>query len=269
MARFSLLTCLLILFTACQPTTSTVEPSGVIGEVTRPELVEAIQWERSPTTVVFRAEVAGGDTDTAFYARNDVPYCTIYGDNRVVWTTTTVRSDDGVVFDIVSDEAIRIFVDSLINEKQFYEYETGADLLLPSETKPVFERLTLFLNGRLHQTDSFGGWDFAYFQEVLEACRNISTAPVAFAPEGAWVSAQRIDYNPDRPSLLWDGSAAGLRLAELAQNGERRWITGQNAAVLWDRIRGGGADIQFTDEGETFLVAVEIPNITRSSPPAP
>jgi hypothetical protein len=267
MARFCLFVCLLILLAACQ--TSTPESPEVIGEVTRPELVEAIQWERNPNTVVFRAEVAGGDTDTAFYARNDVPYCTIYGDNRVVWTTTAARSDDGVVFDIVSDEAIRIFVDRLINELQIYEYDTMVDLLPTSEAQPVFERLTLFVNGRVHQTDSFAGWDFAFFQELLNACRNISTAPIAFVPEQAWVSAQRVDYDPDRPSVLWDGSAAELRLAELAESGERRWVTGQNAAALWDQIRAGGTDLQFTENSETFQVAVEIPNLTRSSPPAP
>jgi hypothetical protein len=270
MARTLLYAILIVLLAACQPPAAPTPTSvGIIGEVTRPELVDAIQWDRSPNTVVFRAEVAGGDMETAFYARNDVPYCTIYGDNRVVWTTTTIRSDDGVVFDLVSDEAIRIFVDWLINEKRIYDYKTGVDLLVPTEARPVFERLTLYVNDQIHQTDSFGGWDFAFFQEVMEACRSISTTPIAFEPEGAWVSAQEIDYNPDRSSILWDGSAAGLKFAELASSGERRWLTGQNVKVLWDRLRSGGADLQFTDESATYLVAVEVPNITRSSPPAP
>lgn len=268
MARLILILALLWLLAACQSTANPTPP-GVIGEVTRPELVDVIQWERSPDSIVFRAEVAGGDIDTAFYARNDIAYCTIYGDNRVVWTTTTTRTDDGVVFDLISDEAIRVFVDRLTNEDRLYDFKTGVDLLTPSDARPVFERLTLFVNDQLHQTDSFGGWDFAFFQQILEACRSISTTPITFAPDAAWIAAQEIDYNPDRPSIIWDGNATGLRLAELASGGERRWLTGQNVVLLWEAIRSGGADLQFTDETATYLVAVEVPGITRSSPPAP
>lgn len=268
--RLLMLVILILPFAACQPTSS--EPTPLpgpptpIGEVTRPDLVDAIQWDRSPSTIVFRAEFTGGGLEDEFYTRNDIPYCTIYGDNRIVWTTTNMRIDDGVVFDVVSDEKIRLFVDRLINFYLIYDYKTGADLLIPSEVEPVVERLTLFVNGNLHQTDSFGGWDYTYFRQILEECRNISTTPVTFAPESAWVSAQKVDYDPTRPGILWDGSAAELKLSELT---ERKWLTGRNVAVLWDRIRSGGPDMQFDDNGETFMVAVEVPNITRLAPPAP
>jgi hypothetical protein len=270
-----------VLFSAaCQPGSDTpvnnADSSAVIGEVTRPELVEAIQWERGANTILFRAQVAGGETGSAFYTRNDIPYCTIYGDNRVVWTTTTNSTDDGVVYDLVSDEAIRIFVDWLMNEKKIYDYQTGVDLLPTPEggtegtpVQPVYEQLTLFVNGTLHQTDSFGGWDFAYFREVIDACRTISLTPIQFAPDGMWVSAQKIDYNPDRAGILWDSTATSLRLSEVASSGERRWITGANVPLLWEALRRGGPDVQFTDGSETFLVAAEVPNVTRLSPPAP
>ncbi|HEX2619584.1 MAG TPA: hypothetical protein VHL11_05535 [Phototrophicaceae bacterium] len=258
---------------ACQTTPPTpTEPPPVptpIGEVTHPELIDEIQWDRSPSTVVFRADVTGGTIDDEFYSRNDIPYCTIYGDNRVVWTTTTIRTDDGVVFDIVSDEQIRLFVDRLTNFYNIYNYKTGADLLVPSDVEPVVERLTLFVNGNLHQTDSLGGWEYTYFRQILEDCQNISTTPVTFAPDGAWVSAKKVDYDPSHPSITWDGEAADLKLSDLAASGERKWITGRNITVLWDRLRNNGPDIQFEEGDSTFLAALEVPNITRSSPPAP
>ncbi|MBC8171316.1 MAG: hypothetical protein H7X77_06575, partial [Anaerolineae bacterium] len=116
--RLLILVIISLMAAACQPSAPPTPPPGTptpIGEVTRPELVDAIQWERSPTTIIFRAEYTGGGIEDEFYTRNDIPYCTIYGDNRVVWTTTNLRNDDGVVFDVVSDEKIRLFVDRLIN----------------------------------------------------------------------------------------------------------------------------------------------------------
>jgi len=35
------------------------------------------------------AEVVGGEDDSDFYRRNDVPYCTVYGDGQVVWANAT------------------------------------------------------------------------------------------------------------------------------------------------------------------------------------
>jgi len=255
---------------ACQPTatpTTTPVPPTPIGVVTHPELVDTIQWDRTPSTVVFRAEITGGGND--IYTRNEIPPCTIYGDNRVVWTTTTLRNDDGVVYDVVSDEAIRVFIDRLIHVYKIYDYSTGADLLAPSTVEPVAERLTMFINGNVHQTDSFAGWEYSYFSQILQECQNISTTPVTYQPDGAWVSAQRIPYDPNHPSILWDGAAADLKLGELADAGKPRWVTGRNILVLWDRLRHGGIDLQFQDGDQTFWVAVEVPNITRSSPPAP
>src|SRR3990172_1691325 len=63
----------------------TSEPVGNIPGGYRPSM--AIDWDHDPSTIVFRAEVVGGEDDDAFYRRNDVPYCTIYGDGRIVWMT--------------------------------------------------------------------------------------------------------------------------------------------------------------------------------------
>lgn len=247
---------------------NTVNPVDT-SNTSRPELVGEITWDRNPATVVFRAEVAGGTIDQEFLSRNEVPLCTIYGDNRVVWTTTTVRNDDGVVFDFLPDETIRLFVQRITTTpNSIFDYQSGVDLLVPGEVEPIYERLTLFVNDLLHQTDAFGGWEYSYFRNMLDDCRNLSTTPVAFLPEEAWLSAQKVTYDPGLPSIIWDGDAAGLKLADLAA-GDRRWLSGRVVAVLWDRIRSGGPDVQFIDGEETFVVAVEVPNITRSSPPRP
>ncbi len=266
MARWFALMMLTALLTACE-----VLGGGTpVATLERPDLA-IIDWERSASTVVFRAEVAGGLSETAFVNRNDVPYCTVYGDNRVVWTTSGNRADDTVVWDIVSDDTIRTFVETLTVGFGYYSYRSGAELItpMPEAPLPVYDRLTLFVNGEAHQIDSLGGFDFDFFEKILQICTTLSTTPVLFEPTAAWVSAQRTDYNPSLPSHSWD--IAQLNLAELADSGERRWITAtaedRSVIDLWTLLHTWGADAQFETQGGTFHVAVEVPNVTRFSPP--
>ena len=63
---------LVFVIAACQPTTTQSTPDSGL-----------VTWDRTPQTIIFRADILGGESD--FVARNAVPNCTIYGDNRVVW----------------------------------------------------------------------------------------------------------------------------------------------------------------------------------------
>jgi hypothetical protein len=254
---------LLLVLVGCQS-----EAATPIVESTRPDLENLIEWDRSPSTVIFRAEVIGGSSGE-FYMRNEVPYCTVYGNNDVVWTTSGARSDDKVVWDKVSDDEIRRFVESLTLGFGIYSYKTGTELVSSGTQVPVLERLTLFVNGVLHQTDALSGWDYAYFQKILTLCRSLSDSPVLYEPRGAWVAAQQIEYNSSVPSSVWNEAETGVSLSQLASSGERKWIEGKSVVALWNAIRSGGMDIQFETDNGTYLVTVEVPNITRSSPPAP
>jgi hypothetical protein len=260
---------LVILLAACQPQTQDNSSIPPTVPVQSQDIPITIDWDRSPSTVVFRAEIAGGNLGQDFTARNDIPFCTVYGDNRVVWTTSNVSINDVVVYDIVSDEAIQLFIAKLLDVHQLYDFNTGVDLIGPSEVEPVYERLTLYINANLHQTDSFGGWEHDYFQRIVDECNTISLTPVLFEPEGAWLSVQRVDYDPNRTSVIWDSEIAGLNLGEVADSGKPLWITGRNMLYLWERIHTGGWDVQFEEGTSSYQVVLEVPNVTRSSPPAP
>lgn len=269
MTRWLVLLTLLIalpLIAACQPGETVSTP---IGEVTRPELVGLIDWERSPSTVVFRAEVAGGEIEQQFYGRGDIPACTVYGDNRVIWTTTTSRADDGVAYDYVSDETIRLFVEDLTINDRIYNFKAGLEEVPDGQVSPVVERITLFVNEQPHIADSLSGWPFDYFQKLLTKCRSLSQAPIEFIPEEAWVAAQRMDYNPNVPSTLWNSTEMGLDLSELADSGQARWVTGTAVRELWAAVRRGGLDLRFEQDGTPYQIALEVPNVTRFSPPRP
>lgn len=227
----------------------------------------AIQWDRSASTVVFRADVTGGTQDT-FLARNEVPPCTIYGDNRIVWMNDLGQYNTQVLEDRLTDEQIRTFVNYLALNEQLYSFKARAELQGPGPS-PVVERLTLFVNGVNHVTDVFSGWDTQVYQRILDNCRKISIQPVLVVPTAAYLSAQAAAYDPMAISIFWDSAANGLSLAELAASGERKWTTGQTVAAVWNIMRGSPPSVQFTENEITYSVALEVPNLTSQSPAAP
>lgn len=264
MLRILALTAVLLALSACQNNAAGGDAASVDNN--------PIQWDRSRSTVVFRAEVTGGNGEGGFAARNNVPACTLYGDNRVVWLNQVGPYETQVLWDQVSDQAVRDFVAVLTINERFYTYEAQADVQVPSSVSPVIETLTLFVNGVTHQSDTYSGWEGDYYARILAKCQVISAAPVLFEPSAAWVSAEAIPAEGADTSAFnvpWDAAASGLSLSELATSGERRWIADRNVLVLWNLIRNTPSNLRFT-EGETqYRVALEVPGVTRDAPPAP
>ncbi|MEZ4669194.1 MAG: hypothetical protein R3E39_14905 [Anaerolineae bacterium] len=227
-----------------------------------------IQWDRSPATVVFRADVTGGSTDP-FLARSEVPACTIYGDNHAVWVNELGVNNVQVLEDRLSDDQIRAFVTELAINKEFYKYTANGDTQPIGDVKPVVETLTLFVNGVNHVTDAFGGWDYDYYQRIRDDCQQVSESPVLYVPAAGWVSAREVPYDSHTPGIPWNAANNGLSLSELAASGERKWITDRNVAVIWDTLRSSPATIQFFEDNKQYQVALEVPNVTRDAPPAP
>ncbi len=227
-----------------------------------------INWDRDPKTIVFRADVSGGSTDL-FFAKSEVPPCTIYGDNHIVWTNELGVNNVQILEDRVSDDKIREFVNYVALNKQLYNFTAKADTIPLSDTPAVVETLNLFVNNVDHKTDAFGGWDINYYQEILLNCRQISSAAVIFVPTGAWISARAVDYDSEAPRQPWSAQANGLSLKELADSGQPKWITDRNVGVFWTMFLTAPKNIQFIEDELQYNVALEVPNITRNSPAAP
>lgn len=226
-----------------------------------------IDWDRNPKTVVFRADVTGG-TEDPFIVRSEVPPCTIYGDNHIVWVNDLGSFDTQVLEDHLADDKIRDFVNYLALQQQIYKYAAKADLQPASSVAPVVESLTIFVNGVNHVTDGFAGWDHNYYQNILDFCTGLSAAPVLFAPTAAWVSAKVVDYDTNAVGIQWDGNASGLKLADLAA-GDRKWISDRNVGVIWNILHTSPPNTQFAEDDLHYIVALEVPNVTRDAPDAP
>lgn len=254
---------LMLIAAACQPAPQS-NPNVVGGVDT-----SLIQWERSPSNVVFRADVVGGSLQGTFLERNEIPACTVYGDNHVVWTNELNPGNLQVLHDRVADSAVALFVTYLTVNERLYTYVAQANVQLPSNPAPVVETLSVFVNGVNHEADSFSGWDGDYYPRLRDACRQISTAPVIFEPTAGFLSAQVVPYDSSIPFVVWDSQASGLRLADLAASGERRWITDRNVPVLWNLLRTSPYNVQLEEDRVQYQIALEIPGVTRLSPPAP
>lgn len=227
-----------------------------------------IDWNRSPETIVFRADVSGGTNDP-FYTLSEVPSCTIYGDNHIVWTNELGVNNVQILEDRLTDQDVINFVNYVALTKQLYNYSAKADTLPLTSNPPVVETLDLFVNNVDHKTDAFGGWDSEYYQEVLGFCRQLSTSPVTFVPSGAWLSARAVPYDSQVSRQPWDPAANGLSLKEIADSGQAKWITGRNVGVFWNMFLTSAKTLQFVESDIQYNIAIQVPNITRNAPAAP
>lgn len=232
------------------------------------ESQSGIYWERSRTHVVFRADVVSADSEEDFFARSEIPPCTIYGDGRVVWNTQSENPAEGVRVGPVDDQRIRNFVERQTVARNIYSYDARADLQ-GDTVQPVVRTLTIHVSGREHVTDSYADWEDGYYEDVLEECRNLSPRPQVYEPKGAWLRVREEPYNPQRPSVIWEPDVTQLDLDEIAEDGEPVWVTGQVLRILWAYRERSPIDLQFGQQSGNFLIALEIPGVTRHSRPAP
>ena len=271
---------LMLMLAGCQILAGNDDSDGA-GTVNVTPIV--INWDRNQTAVVFRADITGGTNTDRIFMRSEVPLCTVYGDGRVVWTS---ENDEGtqVLFDTLSDDFVRTFIENLTIFRKIYSYDLIPDEPDPEETQPVelptlqpidegaqpvVEQLELTVNGVRHIADSRSGWPADYFTDVLGDCSQLSKTPIAFEPDGGWISVEVIEYNSDVPVISWDAGGSGLDLAQVAESGEPRWVTGRTLLVLWVLAQQPPANLQFQQDDATFHLAVEVPGVTRNSPPAP
>ncbi len=238
---------LVLLMTACRPA---VTPDANLA-----------QWDRNPQAITFRVDVLGGETEIG--ARNAIPDCTIYGDNRVVWTNQLSPFQIQVLEDRLSDKVIDAFVQNLTVQERIYTFD-GHDT---DGTQPL-ENVWINVSGSQHHADALSGWDSDWYPRVRDACKNLSKTPVLVAPSSGWLSAQPIAFSTQYPVATWDSTLVGLSLSSIA-GGEPRWISGEGASWLWNTLHSLPSNLIFDDAGTYFQAALQVPGVTRDAPPAP
>lgn len=248
----------------CQPT-APAQPTAV------PPTGAPISWQRDAAAIVFRADRVS-DIPASLEFAAGIPDCTVYGDNRVVWINTLGPFETQVLYDRVSDERILEFVQAMTVSGRLYTFQVPTpDPANPGEAGDVaeeLETLTMAISGLVHETDARSGWGADYYEQALNVCKTLSATPVLFEPiEGAWLTAIPDPAASPSMSVTWDAAALGVALADAVS--APRWVTTVPAVTLWRHLRTQPDSFTLDDGGVLYRIVLQVPGITRSSPPAP
>jgi hypothetical protein len=223
-------------------------------------------WSRDPNAIVVRLDSQALRADPAFVL-NSIPPCTVWGDGRVVWSTTDGNGSEEILEARADDAAIRTFLEDVIN-RGFYTWED--ELAPPSTSNAVVESLTVALYNEVRTIRRFSYWPQDGFAKILGNCRQLSDTPVQVLPQAGWISAYSVPRDNQAPNWMWPPDAP-FTLDELAENGESRWLEGPLATEVWRSAREIRGDIQVVEQnGNAFQVAVVVPGYSRdaAAPPA-
>ncbi|MCA9881917.1 MAG: hypothetical protein KC708_03060 [Anaerolineae bacterium] len=268
MRRFALLIVLIASMTvlaACGGASDDTSQSAGDGGVEQ----GVVHWPRDPQFILFRAEVIGGDGSDTIVGLNNIPRCSIYGDGRIVWTVPNQSGFEDVRFDYLSDEVIIDFVNFLVVTNRFYTYDAVFERTVPTVAQPVYEKLSLNVNDSEHSTDAFAEWPSGFYSDIVERCGSIAPTPRIFEPQGAWLTTEIMEYNPQSPTEYWEPEASGLNLADASDPDSKLWLEGSNVLILWDVMRTNPPDIQFNQNGMYYQLALQVPGVTINAPLAP
>lgn len=255
-----LILCGTMILSACQTTAPPPTPIVQNAAVTVNDTV--IRWVRSPEEIVFRAEVTGGAQSETITGKREVPLCTLYGDNRIVWVNELGAFNIEVLYDRIEDNVIGDFLMWLTVNQRIYTYQTPAD----AETGAVVEAVTINVNGITHSANGFSGWDDDWFSAIMNACRALSQTPVLFEPTGAWLTVESAPYDRQAPAITW--TTAGVDLPTQA-GAEPMWITGEAMIRLWRLQLTQPSRFLLVQNDGYYASALQVPGISRTSPPAP
>jgi hypothetical protein len=239
--------------------------SACTTEAPAPTAQPTLRWERSPYTVVFRAETVNSQIEE-FVQRSAIPTCSVYGDNRLVYVIARPDGTFQVAWDVLSDAVVTDFATALIGQTSLATLTTGIDALPTGVSAPEVQQVYLAVNDRIYRADSLGGWPADFYNQVLDRCKGLSASPAEFAPDSAYVAVREIEYQSFLPSVTWDNPALSL---DSLVNAERTWLSGEGVSAIWQILRESGESIQFQEGEKTYQVILEIPGVTRGSPPPP
>jgi hypothetical protein len=224
-----------------------------------------VGWVRSPEQVVFRLDVSGNE-DPWEYSYGVSP-CAVYGDNRVVWTNDLGSAQYEVLYDRVTDEAVSRFIETLTVNERIYTYQSPEITPPPEGIAPIYQTIYIDVNGLVHTANETSGWGQDWYARVTEACTTLSQTPVLFLPTGGWLTVQESEYLSDTPRWTWRDPSVSL--VEVAASGQPRWVTGETATQVWAGMTTMPPSLRMEEAGRFFRVALQVPGITRQSPPAP
>ena len=237
--------------------------AGCFHELELPELA----WDPSPDAVVASATYCCGFVPY-IYVLNYIPDAQVWGDGRIVWTTSDDEGRRSVqqgqlaaqdIGDLLSQAAQAGF----FNWKDLYEDPMVADaspqclkIQLVDRTKQVCE----YVNGAP-----------AAFHTLYDRfASGLGATGEPYAPERAYVIAHKMLFDtPPDPSQItrdWPTAEAGTSLDALAGG---QWIEGRALQLAWDVVNQSPWGNLVQEAGNYYQLSVQIQGLsTAEIPPA-
>jgi hypothetical protein len=217
---------------------------------------DVLDWDHAPDTIVFQAMTVGsGGQLTSDY--NRIPFCTLYGDGHVIWVDPYADPEQ-VLEDRIAPDTMRDFLRNLINSG-FYDWQASTRPV--ALEGPLMDRAMLNLYGTVQAVDSQSNWPPAAFADMTTRCQTLSTAPVLYLPDGAWMSAVEVTPRPDAPGIPWETYAEDFPQVDLATLtlDNPQWITGDLLRVMWRLARDGRIQLRHNDAA--YGIVLQVPGL--------
>lgn len=235
-------------------------------------LSAALDWDRSPGAIVVRMDTDGSTGDLSADL-NTLPFCTLFGDGRVIWLTPN-SSPEQVLEARVDEQTIRNFLEYVIGSG-FYSWTADEGYILPTppdqgeNPAPVIETITVALFGESRKLDAFSNWPPSAFENILDRCRNLSASPAIYLPQGIWLSAMPVEMRNNIPSIPWSIYAESYPDIDLNATGPDSpiWADDALATFAWQTAREGR--LQITHNGQAYYFIAQDPLLHEDAPPAP
>jgi hypothetical protein len=226
-----------------------------------------LAWDKSADAVIFRLDRQVLN-EPDFQARNRLPYCTLYGDGRVVWVNTVQLGGEEVLEALIDDTQFRAFLEFLIRDQRFYDIPDYASLELPPTQNAGVDSITLTLGEQVRTVRNYRQWPTATYALMLERCVTLSDSPVRVAPSAGWVTVYEGPPQTQLPRIDWPATAP-FTIAQAAQDRQSLWVEGPAFRQLWNTQRDTMGNVVWHEGGKNYRVAVQVPGISRDALPPP
>lgn len=237
--------------------------SGCFHELELPELA----WDPSPDAVLASATYCCGFVPS-LYVLNDLPQAQVWGDGRIVWTTSDDEGQRSVFQGQLTSQDISLVLAQaaqagFFNWKDLYEDPMVAD------ASP--QCLKIQLVDRTKQVCEYVRGAPAAFHTLYDRfAAGLGATGRPYAPERAFVIAHPIVFevppDPSQITLDWPTAEAGTSLDALTGG---QWIEGKALQLAWDVVNQSPWGNLVREAGMYYQLSVQIPGLsTAEIPPA-
>jgi len=239
--------------TTRSPDQPTAQPSGPF-------------WDTSPTARIIRLyggwSMAGACNPTNYY----ILQAQVWGDGRIIWVQS-----DGIARRVFEGKLTTDQMKSLLRhivEAGFFGWEDKYNALGGNSYSPRY--LSVNLIGQSKEISEHGAAPDAFYELRDFISNGVGVAGHEFAPVRGYLTATSFPWATEEEQErlpLWPDHAAGFTLDQV---GNGRYVEGEALAAVWQAVnQNPRACVLVKSNGQVYAVAVQIPEVSFSEPPAP